>query len=401
MMRREILTGLGVVAMSLALAACGGRQSVTTAPSAGPSGGSGSPVAVTPSDGGNAPAPGQVGGNTPAAAPANAPGPVTGTAPGNAPAGSPAGTGNAPVLLAFRYQKGATTRYGVEIEFQIQMEAQGSSGANAPAPGAGSMNMGQQMKLEIDQKVVSVDSRGNARITQSMRGLEANMQGGPMGTIRMVFENGKLNMFHNGQPVPAENNPMIQPLKQLLARGITMSVSRTGKLVQGPKAGEGPLEVTAMLGTGSAGITQLVLPTRPVRVGDTWRDTTKSAMPAAAFGGGGRMQLTWDVRYRLKEIREVNGRRLAVIESRGTARLSGGRPTQGPRISGLRITADSTADFDIAAGNVASASQRFEMQQTMEITPPARPPRGDGGPTPSGPVRITLRADGKGQVTRR
>lgn len=405
-MRREVLAGLGAVALSLLLAACGGRQNLSTAPPPDPQRGGGAPVAVTPSDGSNAPAPGQ-GGNTPGSdlpAPAleNAPAPTTATSPGNSPAGGSAAASGAPVQLAYRFEKGATTRYGVEMQLQMQMQTEAPGGANAPAPGMGGMNMsmGQRMKMEYDNKVVSVDSRGNARITLTVRGLEMTMEGGPMGTIRMVLENGKLNMFHNGQPMPAENNPMIQGLNQWLAKGMTISVNRNGKPVQTPQARRGPLD-SAMLGAGAGGFAPIVLPARPVRVGDTWRDSTKSALPAGAFGGGGQMQLTWDTRYRLKEIREVNGRRLAVIESRGTARVSGGRPTGGPRISRLRVTADGIADFDIAAGNLARANQNFQLQQSMEMTPPPRPAGSAGAPPPSGPIRMTLRADGKAQLTRR
>lgn len=162
-----------------------------------------------------------------------------------APLAASAGQGgNSPVTLRMKFKSGEVNKYRMTMQMNMTMHV-----PNQPQP----MTVPVNMMMTMDQKVESVDAKGN-------------------GTIVTTIQNQQ--MTANGQTAPSPQTPPI-----------TMRLSPQGKILS--TKGMPSNQVTNMMGNpfgggGASGLTVL-LPAKPVKPGDSWTQPVR--LPGSALSG--------------------------------------------------------------------------------------------------------------------
>lgn len=161
----------------------------------------------------------------------------------------------------------------------------------------------------------------------------------PDGKLSVAVSTSPKSVMIDGKPVNSKAHP--------LRDTYTYVMSKRGELADPAKAAE-PSALAAP-----------VFPAVPVAIGHTWKTTVP---PTKKF------RLGFDVSYTLEALKDVKGRKCAVIRTSATAK---GRDEKSKANVGLKI--DGTAVFDVAAGawvesrTMTHSSARFDKQPKKSL----------------------------------
>jgi hypothetical protein len=270
------------------------------------------------------------------------------------------------VKLAYRFRPGAVSRYRFTGSGTMSMDLSRAAGPGLGA-GLGVMPVEVAMQFDVVRKVTSVAADGSAAIAQSV-------------------ENATTTLKLNGQPLPMGNLPAGQARA---GETIQARLSPTGQVLSvqggGNPAAPGMLgggDLTRLFGAGAPGLELLVLPDRPMEVGEQWEDQVTLQMPLPIPGGLAGTGLPPTQRRRrhtLKEIRQQGARRIAVIDSTIDAEppapavapppAGEGAGAPGPAGPPLSHSVIGTHSFDVASGEYQSGESvtRFSVQVPMAL----------------------------------
>ncbi|HZP82715.1 MAG TPA: hypothetical protein VFB21_13830 [Chthonomonadaceae bacterium] len=162
-----------------------------------------------------------------------------------APLAASAGQGgNSPVMLRMKFKPGDVNRYRMTMQMNMTMHM-----PNQPQP----MTVPVNMMMTMEQKVDSVDAKGN-------------------GTVVTTIQNQQVTA--NGQTAPS---PQVPP--------VTMRLSPQGKILstQGMPANQVTNMMGNPFGSGGANGLTVLLPAKPVKPGDSWTQPVR--LPGSALSG--------------------------------------------------------------------------------------------------------------------
>ncbi len=410
------LAGGSTVAVLILLSGCARNDSNPVQVASEPAATGGNPTTAPPpasSTGAPMPRPGA----TPAApAPAPSAAPVE-IAPPPKPVGAPVAVAPAGLRLAYRFKKGDSTEYEMNVKQEVTMKPQGGPPAGQPGPiiPPDGMKMTSVQNRVMVNQVKSVTPGGEARVSTRARDGEIRMTLPMMGDAHVQIKDGKATVLQNGQPVP-QSGSMTDSVTTAMAGMYTnpreMRVAASGKVLPRP-ADSGGSGVRGMLGGQNvpgqdlAGYGMLVFPNRPLKPGDSWTDVQVIPLPASRGQKPAKMTLT--TKFTLKEILQQEGRQIAVIDSESTIKMPQ-TGFAGPMVTDLassKIRMTGSAQFDVAAGELASGYYRLDLALELKMGAPAGMPgdRGPGGgpaaPGASGPQGMSLNGGATIKVTRK
>ncbi len=111
----------------------------------------------------------------------------------------------------------------------------------------------------------------------------------------------------------------------------------------------------------------LVLPERPLKVGDSWETETTSAVPVPTDFGQGKV-IQPKVLFRLtnsfKELKRVGDRKIAVIETLGTGEFKGSPEDS---LVSMNLSLTSNSQFDVDGGYVRGESGNFDFLLRLKV----------------------------------
>ncbi len=278
------------------------------------------------------------------------------------------GTGEA-VLLRYHFQPGQEFRYRLTLTGDMGMSFAGVT----PPPGAnmpGRIPMTMTGTYEFHQKVKAVTPDGVATISAGIDKMDLST--GVMGTniVARLGADGKMETLMNGQPITVPNT-----------RGVNFSnpiyegtIDPTGKI-----AGVNPDSLKSMnqlfggqniasMFNGMPGMGGLILPSQPIKPGDTWDNKydfrmpiPTPGMPGAAPGGlpaGASLSMSFVLHNKLLRVEE--GR--AIIETQMTATIPPGTKMTLPTPAGAGMPAGARMSIDKMAESM-TGTQRFQIER--------------------------------------
>lgn len=193
------------------------------------------------------------------------------------------------VLLRYRFQPGQEFRYRMTLTGDLGM----SMGGMAIPPGAAvppRIPMTLTATYEMVQKVKSVSPEGVATVSVGFDKLDTTMAMMGMNVTSRLGAGGKIETLMNGQPMPmgaGQETVLPNPFME-------MTVDPSGKATAvNPDALNsmshlfGGQNLSGMFGGTMPGVGGLVLPTTPVRPGESWENRWSMRMPVPLPGPGG------------------------------------------------------------------------------------------------------------------
>lgn len=269
------------------------------------------------------------------------------------------------VTLRYRWTKGEEVRYRTTQQTDMQMSG---------LPGMGDMNITMVM-TQVNKFVVDdVASDGSATLRNTYESVKVSMNVPMMGEVT----------FDSANPAASTGNPISDALAKTLGamagETITMQVASNGKVgkIDGlarvvEKIKSGTSAATAQMGMGGMdqymsedGLrstveqTFTVLPDKPVKVGETWKNEFK--IPASA----GAAQ-TVSVSMTLKAQEGA----VARVVSAGTSKPSGTAAPMGPMTVNVGDgTSQGETLFDVKAGRVRKTTGTLSVPMSMRMSAP-------------------------------
>lgn len=269
------------------------------------------------------------------------------------------------VALRYRWTKGEEVRYRTTTQTEMQMSG---------LPGMGDMNVTMTM-VQVNKFVVDdVAADGSATLRNTYESIKMSMNVPMMGEVA----------YDSANPSASAGNPMSDALAKtvgaMAGETITMVVAANGKVgkidglakvVEKAKAGASASGAAMGLGNMDAmmseegqrsSIEQMfsLLPEKPIKVGETWKNEYK--IPGAA---GAAQNVS--VSYTLKGQENA----MARVVSTGSTKSSGPPAAMGP----MTVTiGDGTSQgetlFDVKAGRVRKATGTMSVPMSMRMTAP-------------------------------
>jgi hypothetical protein len=307
------------------------------------------------------------------------------------------------VRLAYQLRRGKAVEYGANFQQSLTF---GMRAEGAPAGPTGAMSTNISGNLNLRQQIASVSGSGVALVRSKVIDGEVKMLNPAGGEQVLQFRDGKA--VPSGEGEQGSGSAQAEALlKQLLGGTGEMRLGPTGRVVGGAAArGAGGADIGAQMMTPVAGgYGLLVLPTKPVRPGDTWTDTRTVSTPNPQ-NPKKPVSLRIVTTFTLKEVREREGRRIAVIESRARSKLPTGNGVMGMQMEGGTQQVTGTTEFDIEAGEVLAGSYATAVDVELAAPQAAQPgaPAGTPPPMPGGSpsgMKMSITASGTVQVSRR
>lgn len=270
------------------------------------------------------------------------------------------------ITLRYQFPPGRVSRQQSTMKADLQAELEGIAGR-------------QPLTLEtaalLQDTVVQVGAAGDALLATEL--LSFSLDGSLTG-VRMVIRmaNGKVNSTLNGRPV--QGGLLMAALGSGRPRPARHRMSASGQILERGD-GDWSASVTRLLGVEGGPLDEadvdLTFPDRPVAVGDRWGSevTRVIVLPNAPEGASTRLQVL--NASNLQRVEERQGRRVAIIETRGGVRLltpAGGNP---PRFTQETTV---TTTFDVTAGEVIESRGTIRLDMDLRPLHPAPPaaPRG-------------------------
>jgi hypothetical protein len=290
------------------------------------------------------------------------------------------------VLLRYRFQPGQEFRYRMTLTGDMGMTM---GGVGLP-PGAVPPKIPVTMKstYEMVQKVKSVSPEGVATVSIGFDKLDTAMAFMGMNVTSRVGSGGKVETLMNGQPMPTPGGADVVLPNPLAEVTIDPTGKVTGANPDSLKALNqlaGGQNLTGMFGGNMPGMGGLILPSQPVKPGDTWESKSAMQMPVplpAVPGGppGAAPVFAVNYTFRNKLVRVEEGR--ALIETRITALVPPGSrvpmgnaaalpPGLSMTIARLEQSITGTQRFAIEGGTVESGDFDATMASQMNLVAPA------------------------------
>jgi hypothetical protein len=273
------------------------------------------------------------------------------------------------VPLVFKFAAGDVLRYEVTL----------SGGGSMSATGASFTPVSLQGSVLVSQRVVNVLADGSAQLETLITGCDLALNF-DRESARFSYSDGKLRWYANGK----ESSPPAGDLSKvpLLGTPVTCTVGPDGSLreVMLPASqllGEVTKSLPGLDPTHMQVTGQPILPSGPVRVGETWRQ----AVRVAPLGPGFPLSVT--VSRTLESFDDRGGVGLAKLTGFTDARLVGAaRPAfsqQGLNIaiSDIRETITSTEFFNATAGRLMRGD--YDLTLSTRISVDAKGQHTEGG----------------------
>lgn len=269
------------------------------------------------------------------------------------------------VTLRYRWTKGEEVRYRTTQQTDMQMSG---------LPGMGDMNIAMTM-VQVNKMVVDdVAADGSATLRNSFESIKMSMNVPMMGEVT----------YDSANPAASAGNPISEALAKtvgaMAGETITMVVAANGKVgkidglakvVEKIKAGASSAGASMGLGgmdafmseeglRGTIDQTFSLLPDKPIKVGETWKNEYK--IP----GAGGAAQLV-AASYTLK----AHNNALATVVSTGTSKATGPASAMGPMtVTVGEGTSQGEMLFDVKAGRVRKATGTLSVPMSMRMSAP-------------------------------
>ena len=269
------------------------------------------------------------------------------------------------VTLRYRWTKGEEVRYRSTQQTDMQMSG---------LPGMGDMNITMTM-VQVNKFVVdAVAADGSATLRNTYESIKISMNVPMMGEVT----------FDSANPAASSGNPISESLAKTMGamagETITMEVAPTGKVgkvdglarvVEKIKAGASAASAQMGLGGMDAYMSEeglrstidqtfSLLPDKPVKVGETWKNDYK--IPAAA---GAAQTVSTSLTLKAQE-----GATARVV-STGTTTATGPAAPMGPMtVTVGEGTSQGEMLFDVKAGRVRKATGTLSVPMSMRMTSP-------------------------------
>jgi hypothetical protein len=272
----------------------------------------------------------------------------------------------AAVPLALKFAVGDAAQYEVTLS--------GSGGLRSPDGETASVSV--RGSLLISSRVVEMLPDGSARLEVRMPRASIQATIGQQ-EARFSYENGQLRWFANGREhTPPDADSLKLPL---LDSPALVVVSPDGRLTDVGTADPQFMGMIASLPGASGGLVHLggqpLLPAQPVRVGETWRQSSQ-LMPL-----GPSMVVSVTASRTLDSYAEQAGVGLARIAGYSEARVRGvpAVPAEGVSLSlpEIRQTMTSTEFFDTTRGRLLRGD--YDLTLRAEVSFDTGRERGSGG----------------------
>ncbi|MBI3912534.1 MAG: hypothetical protein HY320_16565 [Armatimonadetes bacterium] len=302
--------------------------------------------------------------------------------------------------MAYSFHKGEKSRYRVEMGQDVHMDVGGGT-ENLPGPVPTAIH--QAVTLDFLHTIRAVEANSAARVLAKVGDVSLVNDMGSQ-KLELSIQNGKVTQKMNGETSPSGSRDAEVMMKAVFQQSTELRLARNGKILstsrsksQQPGGLQDPLGIGGVMGSGTGGYGTLILPNRPVRVGDTWKDIQTLDLPAPSSADPRKMtksRLTIRTDYRLKEVVERNGRRLALIESELVGSFGGDAGAGATRLQSVSLRSKGTTEFDIVGGFVAAGQYATEYKMASEMGAPM------GGGGPRGPASMNMTATGTMKLSR-
>lgn len=248
---------------------------------------------------------------------------------------------------------------------------------------------GQKMNNHVEQMIIAKrvisepTDKGNKTLTTRFERL----------VQKTVANNGLMVLtYDTDKPADQQNAMIARAIKPMMDTKTTVVVDAQGKIIEhtgmdGIKKTAGPAGELApsdeqMKQLSSQG--QYLLPDRPVAVGETWKTSQNSSMPM------GSIQIDYDVT--LKEVKNQDGRQIAVLQFTGEGKVQGDKTRQigQAKLKIVKGTVEQkgTLLFDIQRGDTESSAIVQDLSMTMSS--PSHPGGGQQGMTMTTEQTMTM-----------
>jgi hypothetical protein len=257
----------------------------------------------------------------------------------------------APMTLRLKYTHGEVLHYKVTTDTDMTMTTGGPSAQTPAALPA----INEQMAMDMVQTVQSVNpADGSATILEHM---------GPMtGTL-------------NSQPIPG-----LSDINGMYMNDFTIVMSPGGKMLSMtiPPSAAGkmpdPFDISKL-----GGVAPNMLPTGPVRVGDTWDGDTDLSSRFQALPGAAGMKMK--IQSTLAAI-DTSAQPVADIRQTFTSNITTATPAgaAGTVQTAGTLAGTSTVKFDVTGGTMLSQDGTTNMDMTIQMPKPS--PTSTAAPQP-------------------
>jgi hypothetical protein len=344
------------------------------------------------------------------------------------PVGPAAAMPSEGVKIAYKFIAGAKKSYEVRLQQQATVTLPTSKAAASTGMQPGSVAKKVEGTLLFIHEVKSATPRGEGEVATHVQAGDIRLNAPMRGEAAVHLENGHATALQNGTVTPFD--PKDDALIAGFAnQGVEMRLAPTGKTLSRKSAADTQPTAPQAMMEGAAlatrqvtgGYGMLVLPSRPIKRGDSWTDTQDQTIPGAGQGGRS-IRLKIATRYTLKDIVQQGGSRIAVIESSSSLSMprdalntlastanqmfNTGGPHISMKINRFAQTVTGTAHFDIDRGDLLLGHYRTRTSVVISISLPKMPAGSGGagmpaGMPPGGAMTITTTESGTIQVTRK
>jgi hypothetical protein len=275
------------------------------------------------------------------------------------------------VLLRNKFTPGETVTYIMDIDADTSMTIR-----NRAQDQEQSMDMTMQMAMDVTMDTLSVDDEGVGEVRVKYGKMDMDMQIGAQAMqMEIDLANGIVTMGENTRELPGD-------MVKLLGEGIVMKMTPQGKVVE-IKGGEAFEKLMSEMGAQGFNMNlkqmmeqnQVQFPDGPVKVGDTWTQTTKLPAPMAK---------EVSTKYTLTGFEHVDNRQCAKLATELTMQGElGGEGMPMPNPTGMQVTmndmnidATGTVWFDYEAGTMAKMELEMSMSMNMHTKGTVKLPDG-------------------------
>lgn len=288
------------------------------------------------------------------------------------------------VTLAYKYRPGQVQKFRAVSKSDVTVTPESGAGAGFVIP-----PIAVNTQYVYTEKVAG-EKEGTGTLSLAMTGMLMTTSVMGMDTV-IKLVNGKTTATINGQPA-AGMGPGMGMLQNLFnSKPVTLKRDARGNAAAG-LAGANPGQLFGM-----AAMIGVSLPEGPVKVGDTWESTRRTApsLPGPLAGSASAPDVEMKFTHSLQAVEVKNGKQFAIIESTGSPAPPIAAPGEST-VDAANQSISTTTRFDVARGVLVSSRSSIEF--SMRIGAPTLP----GGPAPSGAAPAagqSLRVDGTIDLT--
>ena len=286
------------------------------------------------------------------------------------PLPAPARQAGEPVRLAFKFTRGAVSRYRLAVNEALAVRLR-----DAPPGMPGIPPIAADATMDFTQRILNVAADGTASLKVNFGDLrvsvnEQNQQ------IVIRSQKGKMTATIDGKKVTLEE-AVASDLLDDFRQGITFKANALGEIdnVDSPLGSmvgalPGADLARAFGGFGFSGLTLAPFPPEPKQPGETWERELRVPGPVG--------EVVIQFESTLKSVGMVQGRKIATIVTTGSATLNPApatpphpcdRPDPGAdmKITKMQEFFDGNARFDIARGQMVNGKTNVDIRLLLAI----------------------------------